>query len=137
MICQNDGSYHYLSDQGMEDKFGGEKRLDVESDFEFSVQRYLDYQGDKFIKRFDANSYLKLTEALDRFDLVGEKGLAENLKSVEANTLVISFSSDWLYTPEQNKRIATALPLRENQLLIFKLRTCMDTILFDRFGSLL
>jgi homoserine O-acetyltransferase len=99
----------YLSDQGMEEKFGGEKRLDVESDFEFSVQRYLDYQGDKFIKRFDANSYLKLTEALDRFDLVGEKGLSENLKNVEASTLVISFSSDWLYTPEQNKRIATAL----------------------------
>ena len=41
----------YLSDQGMEEKFGGEKRLDVESDFEFSIQRYLDYQGDKFIKR--------------------------------------------------------------------------------------
>mgnify|MGYP001166866974 CR=1 FL=1 len=99
----------YLSDRGMEEKFGGEKRLDAQSDFEFSVQRYLDYQGEKFINRFDANSYLKLTEALDRFDLVGENGLANNLKNVEANTLIIAFSSDWLYTPEQNKRIARAL----------------------------
>ena len=99
----------YLSDQGMEEKFGGEKRLDSKGDFEFSVQRYLDYQGEKFINRFDANSYLKLTEALDRFDLVGEQGLQESLKDVQAKTLVIAFSSDWLYTPEQNKKIATAL----------------------------
>jgi len=99
----------YLSDQGMEEKFGGEDRLDSGKDFEFSVQRYLDYQGDKFINRFDANSYLKLTEALDRFDLVGEKGLHESLKNVQAKTLVIAFSSDWLYTPEQNKKIASAL----------------------------
>lgn len=99
----------YLSDQGMEEKFGGEERLDQGNEFEFSVQRYLDYQGNKFINRFDANSYLKLTEALDRFDLVGEKGLQESLKNVQAKTLVIAFSSDWLYTPEQNKKIASAL----------------------------
>lgn len=99
----------YLSDHGMEEKFGGEKRLDPGKEFEFSVQRYLDYQGDKFIDRFDANSYLKLTEALDRFDLVGESGLEENLSKVQAQTLVIAFSSDWLYTPEQNKKIASAL----------------------------
>ena len=59
--------------------------------------------------RFDANSYLKLTEALDRFDLVGKSGLAEAVKHVDARTLVIAFSSDWLYTPKQNKFIADAL----------------------------
>ena len=99
----------YLSDHGMEEKFGGSKRLDSGMEFEFSVQRYLDYQGKKFINRFDANTYLKLTEALDRFDLVGENALEKNLSKVQAQTLVIAFSSDWLYTPEQNKKIATAL----------------------------
>ena len=99
----------YLSDHGMEEKFGGSKRLDSDEQFEFSVQRYLDYQGKKFINRFDANSYLKLTEALDRFDLAGENELEKNLSKVEAQTLVIAFSSDWLYTPEQNKKIAAAL----------------------------
>ena len=81
----------------------------IRMEFEFSVQRYLDYQGKKFINRFDANTYLKLTEALDRFDLVGENALRKNLSKVQAQTLVIAFSSDWLYTPEQNKKIATAL----------------------------
>ena len=99
----------YLSDHGMEEKFGGSKRLDSKEHFEFSIQRYLDYQGKKFINRFDANSYLKLTEALDRFDLVGENSLEKNLSNVKAKTLVIAFSSDWLYTPEQNKKIAAAL----------------------------
>ena len=68
----------YLSDVGMEEKFGGDQRLNPSSDFEFSVQGYLDHQGKKFIDRFDANSYLKLTEALDRFDLFGESGLTRS-----------------------------------------------------------
>ena len=101
----------YLSDVGMEEKFGGDRRLNFSDDFEFSVQGYLDYQGKKFIDRFDANSYLKLTEALDRFDLVGEQGLVETVSSVETRTLVIAFTSDWLYTPAQNKQIFDALLL--------------------------
>lgn len=99
----------YLSDVGMEEKFGGDRRLDNTSDFEFSVQGYLDYQGRKFIDRFDANSYLKLTEALDRFDLVGEHGLSHAVADVDTRTLVIAFSSDWLYTPAQNKQIVDGL----------------------------
>ena len=99
----------YLSDVGMEEKFGGDQRLNPSSDFEFSVQGYLDHQGKKFIDRFDANSYLKLTEALDRFDLFGESGLQEAVSKVETRTLVIAFSSDWLYTPKQNKQIVDAL----------------------------
>ena len=55
------------------------------------MQGYLSYQGKKFVDRFDANSYLKLTEALDRFDLVGKSGLAEAVKHVDARTLVIAF----------------------------------------------
>lgn len=99
----------YLSDVGMEEKFGGDKRLDSSQNFEFSVQGYLDHQGKKFIERFDANSYLKLTEALDRFDLVGDSGLENNLSQVNSRTLVLAFSSDWLYTPKQNKQIVDAL----------------------------
>ena len=99
----------YLSDVGMEEKFGGDHRLDSSQDFEFSVQGYLAYQGKKFVDRFDANSYLKLTEALDRFDLVGRGGLAEAVKNVDTRTLVVAFSSDWLYTPRQNKLIVDAL----------------------------
>jgi homoserine O-acetyltransferase len=99
----------YLSDLGMEEKFGGDRRLNSTDEFEFSVQGYLNHQGKKFIKRFDANSYLKLTEALDRFDLVGEHGLAQTVSKVDCRTLVIAFSSDWLYTPTQNKKITDAL----------------------------
>ena len=88
----------YLSDLGMEEKFGGDQRLDSSEDFEFSVQGYLDHQGKKFVDRFDANSYLKLTEALDRFNLVGEHGLANAVAKVDTRTLVIAFSSGWLYT---------------------------------------
>jgi homoserine O-acetyltransferase len=99
----------YLSDLGMEEKFGGDQRLDSSEDFEFSVQGYLDHQGKKFVDRFDANSYLKLTEALDRFNLVGEHGLANAVAKVDTRTLVIAFSSDWLYTPKQNKLIVDAL----------------------------
>lgn len=99
----------YLSDVGMEQRFGGDQRLSKNDEFEFSVQGYLDHQGKKFIKRFDANSYLKLTEALDRFDLPGDDGLVQAVSSVDTRTLVIAFSSDWLYTPSQNKLIVDAL----------------------------
>lgn len=99
----------YLSDEGMEEKFGREIGVSKEKNFEFSVESYLDYQGNKFVDRFDANTYLKLTKALDRFDLVGEKGLDDSLKEVSARVLVVAFTSDWLYTPAQNKLIVEAL----------------------------
>ena len=99
----------YLSDQGMEEKFGRDLGASQNNEFEFSVESYLDYQGAKFVDRFDANTYLKLTKALDRFDLVGEDGLENSFKDVSARVLVVSFTSDWLYTPAQNKLIVEAL----------------------------
>jgi homoserine O-acetyltransferase len=99
----------YLSDEGMEERFGREIGATKDKNFEFSVESYLDYQGSKFVDRFDANTYLKLTRALDRFDLVGEKGLEESLQVVSAKVLVVAFTSDWLYTPAQNKLIVEAL----------------------------
>ena len=99
----------YLSDEGMEDKFGRDQPIDSTHNFEFKVESYLDHQGKKFVDRFDANTYIKLTRALDRFDLVGDQGLENSLSHVKSKVLVIAFTSDWLYTPEQNKEIVNAM----------------------------
>lgn len=99
----------YLSDKGMEEKFGRDQPLGSENAFEFKVESYLDHQGRKFVDRFDANTYLKLTKALDRFDLGETESLEESFRKVSSKVLVIAFTSDWLYTPEQNKTIVRAL----------------------------
>lgn len=104
----------YLSDAGLEEKFGRDKvkQKGARSQFdaEFEVESYLRYQGQSFINRFDANSYLYLTKALDRFDLFGESGqLEDQLATVQARTLVIGFKSDWLFPPDQNRTIVHAL----------------------------
>jgi len=104
----------YLSDTGLEAKFGrdrvkkdaGRSRFDAE----FQVESYLRYQGQSFINRFDANSYLYLTKALDRFDLFGESGkLEDNLNKIQARSLVVGFQSDWLFPPVQNRNIVHSL----------------------------
>ena len=104
----------YLSDDSMKNKFGrklqnGEQfRYDVNK--EFSIESYLDYQGEKFVNRFDANSYLYITKAIDYFDISrGYKNLDDALSRVQGKTLVISFSSDWLYPPEKSREIVFAL----------------------------
>lgn len=104
----------YLSDAGLEEKFGRDKvrSLNAKSLFdpEFEVESYLRYQGQSFINRFDANTYLYLTKALDRFDLFGPTGhLEEALDAIRGRTLVIGFSSDWLFPPRQNREIVHAL----------------------------
>ena len=104
----------YLSDKGMEDKFGRDQQTEAKKEFEFKVESYLDHQGRKFVERFDANTYIKLTKALDRFDLVGKDGLEKAFQKIKSKVLVIAFTSDWLYTPEQNKEIVKAL-LREGK----------------------
>lgn len=104
----------YLSDRGMENKFGRNRRNNSPQsdifDNDFEVEHYLRYQGKSFVSRFDANSYLYLTRAVDRFDLYGEEGhLEDSMSKIKARTLIIGFSSDWLYTPEQNRTIVHAL----------------------------
>lgn len=104
----------YLSDAGLEEKFGRGK-VDRETpashfEAEFQVESYLRYQGQSFINRFDANSYLYLTKALDRFDLFGPSGkLEDQLGRIRAKTLVVAFKSDWLFPPAQNRTIVHAL----------------------------
>ena len=78
----------------------------------FEVESYLRYQGERFVERFDANSYLAISRAIDEFDLAaayGEGDLARAFARARANFLLLSFSSDWLYPPHESQRIATAL----------------------------
>jgi homoserine O-acetyltransferase len=105
----------YVSDASMDRKFGRKKKETAASDaytFEtqFEVEGYLRYQGQSFINRFDANSYLYITRALDEFDLAHTYGsLEQAFASVEAETLVVGFTSDWLFPPGQNRDLALAL----------------------------
>ncbi|UEC42638.1 MAG: Homoserine O-acetyltransferase [Methanothrix sp.] len=107
------GHITYLSDESMHEKFG--RRLQEKTeysfqmDLDFQVESYLRYHGDNFVKRFDANSYLYITKAIDYFDLAGEGTLAEAFGGAKAKFLVISISSDWLYPPYQSREIAEAL----------------------------
>ena len=79
-------------------------------DVQFEVESYLRYQGESFINRFDANTYLYITRAIDHFDLAAAYGsLEQAFAAVQAETLVIGFTSDWLFPPEQNRAITLAL----------------------------
>ena len=109
------GHISYLSDQGMQEKFG--RKLQEKADYEFSfnadfqVESYLRHQGNAFVERFDANSILYITRAMDYFDLSKQfkGGLVEAFKKQKTKFLVISFSSDWLYKTKENKDIVIAL----------------------------
>ncbi len=111
------GHITYLSAKSLGDKFG--RRLQFADDIryvltepEFEVESYLRYQADSFVKRFDANTYLYTSRALSYFDLArqyGEGQLARAVRNVSARTLLIAFSSDWLYPPSDSEALATAL----------------------------
>ncbi len=113
-IARMIGHITYLSDASMHAKFGRDLQDKVTPDYdfvtEFQVESYLNYQGDEFVKRFDANSYLYLSKAMDYFDLSQPSGdLREALSRVRAAALVISFSSDWLFPSYMSKEIVSAL----------------------------
>lgn len=105
----------YLSDASMDRKFGRRKRRAADTepsafDVQFEVEGYLRHQGQSFINRFDANTYLYITRALDQFDLEEAAGSLEAaFAPVEAETLIVGFTSDWLFPPEQNRALALAL----------------------------
>ena len=118
-IARMIGHITYLSDQSMHQKFG--RRLQDKAEYgydfltDFQVESYLHYKGDSFVKRFDANSYLYITKAMDYFDLGRAYGsLREAFAGVRAKSLVVSFSSDWLFPPYQSREIVSAL--RQNGL---------------------
>ena len=103
----------YLSNESMYEKFGRRLQDKEEYSFDFStdfqVESYLHYQGSSFTKRFDANSYLYITKAVDYFDLTIKGSLEEAFRGIKAKFMVISVDSDWLYPPSQSKEILMAL----------------------------
>ena len=105
----------YLSKKGLQEKFGRklQKRDDLKFSFDadFQIESYLRHQGSAFVDRFDANSYLYITRAMDYFDLTKEYNgnLSDAFKKSEIKFLVISFTSDWLYPTSENKEIVIAL----------------------------
>jgi homoserine O-acetyltransferase/O-succinyltransferase len=108
------GHITYLSDDAMADKFGRTLRsgkLAYNYDIEFEIESYLRYQGDKFAAYFDANTYLLMTKALDYFDPARDYdgNLDYAFANAQADYLVISFSTDWRFSPERSRNIVSAL----------------------------
>jgi homoserine O-acetyltransferase/O-succinyltransferase len=111
------GHITYLSAPALDEKFG--RRLQFADDIrytvtepEFEVESYLRYQADSFVKRFDANTYLYTSRALTYFDLARQHGngsLTRALEDISARTLLIAFSSDWLYPPAASQEIEESL----------------------------
>ncbi len=105
----------YLSKKGLQEKFGRklQERDDLKFSFDadFQIESYLRHQGSAFVDRFDANSYLYITRAMDYFDLIKQyKGnLSDAFKGSKVKFFIISFTSDWLYPTSENKEIVIAL----------------------------
>ncbi|OED29540.1 homoserine O-acetyltransferase [Methanosphaera sp. WGK6] len=122
------GHITYLSNESMYEKFG--RRLQDKHDFsydfsnEFQVESYLEHQGFTFTKKFDANSYLYLTKTLDYFDIRKDKvSLEEALKPVKSRMLIMSITSDWLYTHEHMENIVMALRANNVDVMYSKLNS--------------
>jgi homoserine O-acetyltransferase/O-succinyltransferase len=108
------GHITYLSDLGMEQKFGrrlrDRERFGFDFSLDFEVESYLRYQGQSFVERFDANSLLYITKALDYFDIAnGHGSMGRAFRETQARFMLLAFSSDWLYPPHQLKEVAQAL----------------------------
>jgi homoserine O-acetyltransferase len=113
-IARMIGHITYLSGEAMAEKFGRllrRKALGFDFDIDFEVESYLRYQGDKFSTYFDANTYLRITKALDYFDPAGDfdGNLSKALARARAQFLVVSFNSDWRFPPSRSREIVRAL----------------------------
>ena len=133
------GHITYLSDEAMEEKFG--RRLQDIHDYtftfsaDFEVESYLRYQGLSFTNRFDANTYLYITRALDYFDLTRRHGtLVKAFEAVKARFLVMGFSSDWLHPPYQLKEIVSALRATQKHVSYYEVESHFghDAFLLER-----
>jgi len=108
------GHITYLSEEAMKSKFGRdlkEEKLNFVYDAEFEIESYLRYQGDVFSENFDANTYLLMTKLLDYFDPADDHqgDLAKAFEAIEAQLLVVSFTTDWRFAPERSREIVNAL----------------------------
>ncbi|MDR1997855.1 MAG: homoserine O-acetyltransferase [Candidatus Margulisbacteria bacterium] len=117
----------YLSEEGMQNKFGrertGQKNL-FSFDEKFQVENYLDHQGEKFMQRFDANSYIYLSKAMDLFDLTrGFRSLDAAVKRIQAKTLFVYFSSDWLFPEYQSAELIESFQKNKKYILSYKIES--------------
>lgn len=135
----------YLSEEGLQEKFGRSRQVEKGATMarslelsnlpetanifrkaEFAVESYLRHQGKSFINRFDANTYLYFTKALDRFDLSDDSGSFDaTLACIKARTLVIAFTSDWLFPAEQNRSIVHALQRNKKDVSYIELNSSL------------
>mgnify|MGYP000035212424 CR=1 FL=1 len=128
-IARMIGHITYLSDESMHEKFGrrlqNKDMYDFNFSTEFQVESYLHYKGDKFVRRFDANSYLYITKAIDYFDLTegGKKSLQDVFKKVNSRFLIVSISSDWLYPPYQSEELVTALTANDIDVTYIEMKS--------------
>ena len=122
------GHITYLSEKLMHEKFGRRLQQDFfkfQLDMEFEVESYLHHKGNDFVQRFDANSYLYITKAIDYFDLKNDFGgdLANAFVHVHSDYLIISFSSDWLYPTSQSREIVRALRMNSKNVVFTEIQT--------------
>jgi len=107
------GHITYMSERSMEEKFGrklqDKEKVGYDFSQDFEVESYLRYRGASFVQRFDANSYLYLSKALDYFDLSEGTDLVGAFKGIQTKFLIITFTSDWLYPSYQSKDIVRAM----------------------------
>lgn len=120
----------YLSEASIEMKFG--RRLqhsdtfayDLHRETEFQIESYLHYQGQQFVGRFDANSYLHLTKAMDYFDLAADYGsLSAGLARTDARFLVVSYTTDWLFPSQQSRELVAALIAAKRHVTFMELES--------------
>lgn len=114
MLARMLGHITYLSDDALREKFGRELRegkINYGFDVEFQIESYLRYQGQSFVDRFDANTYLLMTKALDYFDPAADHDhdLSKALAGVKADFFLVSFTSDWRFSPARSVEILKAL----------------------------
>lgn len=120
------GHITYMSDESMNEKFG-RRMKDRKQPFKFSpefeVAGYLHYRGYNFINRFDPNSYLYITKAIDCFSLANGKPLHKLLQGIRTRLLIVAFSSDWLYPPYQSQQIVRACKMAGSDATYCELRS--------------
>jgi homoserine O-acetyltransferase len=121
------GHITYMSERSMEEKFGrklkGKEKVGYDFSQDFEVQSYLQYRGASFVQRFDANSYMYISKALDYFDLSEDTDLVGVFKNVKTKFLIITFTSDWLYPSYQSKDIVKAMKSNEVDVSFIEIET--------------
>lgn len=121
------GHITYMSEKSMEEKFGrkliSKERLGYDFSSDFEVESYLKYRAGNFVQRFDANSYLYLSKALDYFDLAEDGPLSDAFAPAKASFLIVSFTSDWLYPSYQSKEMVRTLTANDQDVSDIEMNT--------------